>query len=69
MGILVKRPRLVLVHPDPDQVAREVVALRQTVERFAAQEFLNDKTLEIDAGGSVSCHGLSSFKSPAPRSN
>jgi hypothetical protein len=35
--VLVERARLVLLDPDPDQVAREVVALREPVQRLAAR--------------------------------
>jgi hypothetical protein len=49
---------LVLLDPDPDQVAREVVAFGQTMQRLATEVLLNDLTLELDAVGSVLCHGF-----------
>jgi hypothetical protein len=47
--LTVQRASLELLDPDPDQVARNVMALRKTVERLAGQELLGDQTLEIDA--------------------
>jgi hypothetical protein len=55
------------LYPYPDQVARDVVPLRQPVQRLAAQKLLRHLTLELDAVRSVSWHGLSS-ESPAARS-
>ena len=42
------------------------MALAKTVQRLAAEVFLNDAALELDAVCAVSGHGLSSFESPAP---
>ena len=67
-GIFVEGARLVPLNPDPDQIARNVVALRQTVQCLASKELLCDLTLKFDAMGSVLCHGLSSLESPACRS-
>jgi hypothetical protein len=55
---------LELLDPDEDQVAREVVALAKTVQRLAAEVFLADAALELDAVCGV-WPWLSFFKSPA----
>src|SRR3546814_7032290 len=55
--------------PDADQVARDVVTLRQTVQRLAGEKLLRDLPLELDAMGTVSCHGLHSPKARPTRSN
>src|SRR3546814_3014030 len=57
--VLVERAGLVLLDPDADQVARDVVTLRQTVQRLAGEKLLRDLPLELDAMGTVSCHGRS----------
>jgi len=44
------------------------VALGEPVKGLAAQEFLNDLALELDAVRAVLGHGLPSFESPARRS-
>jgi uncharacterized membrane protein YedE/YeeE len=67
-GVFVQGASLVPLNPDPDQIARKVVAFRQTVQRLAGQKLLGDLTLEFDAVGSVLRHGHSSFESPASRS-
>ncbi len=41
-GILIKGPGLKLLDPDSDQVARDVVALGETVECFARNEVQGD---------------------------
>ena len=46
-SVLVEGARLVTFDPDTDQIAREIVALLQTVERFASQKLLRDLTLKI----------------------
>src|SRR3546814_15894216 len=51
--VLVERAGLVLLDPDADQVARDVVTLRQTVQRLAGEKLLRDLTLEVDAMGTV----------------
>src|ERR1700722_12365925 len=61
--------RLVTFNPDTDQIAREIVALLQTVERLASQKLLRDLTLKFDAVRAIPDHELSSFESPACRSN
>ena len=42
LGVLVEGAGLVLVDPDPDQGAGELVAARQAVERLAGKVLLND---------------------------
>jgi NADPH:quinone reductase-like Zn-dependent oxidoreductase len=68
-GVLVEGAGLVSFDPDADQVARDIVAFFQTVERFASQILLRDLTLKFDAVGSILGHELSSFESPACWSN
>ena len=59
-----RRPR----DPDADQIAAEVMPLRQAMQGLASEELLADLALERDAVGSMlSCHGPSS-ENPAPRS-
>ena len=59
---------LVLRDPDADQIAAQVVPLRQTMQGLASEELLGDLALERDAVGSMlPCHGSSS-ENPAPRS-
>ena len=53
LGLLVEGARFVLVDPDPDQGAGEVVTTGQAVKRLAGKVFLNDLALEGDAVGSV----------------
>lgn len=64
--VLVERACLVLADPDPDQVARNVVALREPRQRLARQEFLSDLTLELDAVRSVLHHGFHPPKARRP---
>ncbi|MCB1374409.1 MAG: orotidine 5'-phosphate decarboxylase [Rhodobacteraceae bacterium] len=64
--IVVERARLVLANPDPDQVARNVVALREPVQCLTGQEFLGDLTLELDAVRSVLHHGFHPSKARRP---
>src|SRR5919106_4019685 len=67
-GVVVEGAGLVLRDPDPDQIAAEVVPLRQTMQGLASEELLGDLALERDAVGSMlSCHGSSS-ENPALRS-
>ena len=71
-GVLVEGAGLVLVHPDSDQGAGQVVPTGQTVERLAGEILLNDLALEGDAVGSVGSvlgHGRRSFECPTHRSN
>ena len=47
-GIIVECPGLKLLDPDPDQVARDVVASGERVKGFARNEFLGDLSFEFD---------------------
>ena len=47
---------------DPVQVARDVVAFRETVEGLAGNEFLGDLPFEFDAMGTVLGHGFHPLK-------
>ena len=55
-----------LLDPDPDQVAREIVAPAEHVRRLAGEILGDDLSLEVDAVSAVSGHGPSSSESPAP---
>jgi hypothetical protein len=55
-GVFIERAGLKLLDPDPDQVARNVVAFRSTVSRLARNEFLDDLPFEFDAMGTVLGH-------------
>jgi hypothetical protein len=68
-SVLIEGAGLVSFDPDTDQIAREIVALLQTVERFASQKLLRDLALKFDAVRAIPDHELSSFESPACRSN
>src|SRR5262249_13809414 len=60
--------RFVLGHPDADQIAGEIVTLRQRMQRLACNVFLSDLTLEFDAVGVVLGHGFHPWKARRPRS-
>lgn len=64
--VLVESARLRLLDPDPDQVARQVMASAERVKRFPGVVVGNDLTLEVDAVAAVSGHELSSSECPAP---
>ena len=66
LGVLVEGAGLVLVDPDPDQGAGELVAARQAVKRLTSQILLNNLALEVDAVGAVLCHRRRSFECPTP---
>src|SRR5271156_5584949 len=59
---------LVLLNPDPNQIAADVMALGEPVKGLAGQKLLSDLALELDAVRAVLGHGLPSFESPARRS-
>jgi hypothetical protein len=67
-GILIEVAGLVLLHPDPDQVSTDGMALGEPVKSLTGQELLSDLALELDAVRAVFGHGLPSFESPARRS-
>src|SRR5262249_14619599 len=58
-------PRFVLGHPDADQIAREIVTLRQRMQSLACNVFLSDLTLEFDAVRCGAWPWLPSLESPA----
>src|ERR1700722_13079386 len=61
-------PSLKLLDPDSDQVARDVVALGETVECFARNEVQGDLSFELDAMGAVLGHGFHPLKARQRRS-
>ena len=72
LDVFVEGAGLVLVHPDSDQGAGEVVAMRQAVEGLAGEKLLNDLAPERNAVASVSSvlgHRRRSFECPAHRSS
>ena len=65
--VLVERTGLRLLDPDPDQVARQVMATAERVKRLPGVVLGNDLTLEGGAVAAVSGYGpSSSSESPAP---
>ena len=56
--IFIKSAFFVFTNPDPDQLALNVVALGQSVQRLAGEIFLRDLPLKLDAVSAISCHGL-----------
>src|SRR5512132_3194329 len=67
--ILVEGAGLVLRDPDADQIARDVVALGETMERLTGDELLRHLPLEPDAVTPVLGHRPSSSEGPAYRVN
>ncbi len=63
-GVVIEDAGFVFLDPDPDELTRNVMALRQTMQRLATQILVNDLALERHTMGSVSRHKLFS-KSPA----
>src|SRR5262249_39308931 len=66
--VIFKGPRFVPGHPDADQIAGEIVTLRQRMQSLACNVFLSDLTLEFDAVGVVLGHGFHPWKARRPRS-
>jgi putative transposase len=66
MRLIVVGAGLIFLDPDADQVAREVVALAKTVQRLAAEVFLDHAALELDAVCAVSGHGFHPSKARPP---
>jgi hypothetical protein len=64
-GLVVESTGLVPCHPDPDQVAGKIVALRQPMQGLACNELLGDLTLEFSGCGCGAWPWLSSSESPA----
>jgi hypothetical protein len=63
--ILVEDASLVSLNPQADQIARDVVALRQSMERLAREKLLSHPALELDAVRTTPGHGVPPFESPA----
>ncbi|MBM9595936.1 hypothetical protein [Roseitranquillus sediminis] len=73
MSVIIERTCLVLVdapnvYVRPDQVPGDIVTLRQPVQGLAGQALLRDLPLELDAVGSVLCHGFRPSKARRTRS-
>jgi hypothetical protein len=68
-GVFIERAGLKLLDPGPDQVARNVVAFRETVERHAHNEFLGDLPFVFDAMGTVPGYGFPPLKARQSISN
>jgi hypothetical protein len=64
-GVFIERAGLKLLDPGPDQVARNVVAFRETVERHARNEFLGDLPFVFRCYGNGAWLWLPSSESPA----
>jgi hypothetical protein len=58
LDVVIQRPGFELADPDPDQLPRDVVALRQRVQRLTGNEFLGNLPLERDAMGTMLGHGF-----------
>jgi hypothetical protein len=61
-GILIKGPSLEVLHPDSDQVARDIVAFGKAVKCLAGNEVLGDLPFELDAMGAVLGQGFHPLK-------
>jgi hypothetical protein len=57
-GVVVKGTGFVLGYPDANQVAGNIVALRQPMQGLTCKELLGDLTLEIGAVVAVLGHGF-----------
>ena len=57
-----------LLDPNSDQVARDIVAFGECVERIACNKLLSDLPLEFDAVRGVFGHGVHPLKARQPRS-
>jgi hypothetical protein len=64
--VLVERAGLRLLDPDPGQVARQVMASAERMQRLPGVVLGNDLTLEVGAVAAVSGHGPSSSENPPP---
>ena len=64
LRLVIEGTLLILAHPDADQIARQVMPLRQAMQRLAGDEFLRDLALELDAVTAMLGHGLSSLRKP-----
>jgi hypothetical protein len=63
---LVERAGLRLLDPDPDQIARQVMAPAERMKRLAGVVLGDDPALEVDAVAAMSGPELSSSESPPP---
>jgi hypothetical protein len=60
--MVIERPSLEPLDPDPDQSARDVVTLGDRMKRFARNEFLGNPSLKLEAMRAVSGHGFHPLK-------
>ena len=60
LELVIEGAGFVLRHPDPDEIARHIVAAGQPMKGFAAEELLHDLALELNAVAAVSGHRFSS---------
>ncbi len=58
LRVVIHRAGRILLDPDSNQIAGDVVTRRQTVQGLAGRELLRDLPLELNAVGSTSCHGF-----------
>ena len=54
--VFVEGTALISFDPDTNEIARNIMALLQSVERLVTQKLLSDLTLELDAMGSIVGH-------------
>ena len=64
--VRIERAGLRLVDPDPDQVARQVMASAKGTERLSSMTLGDNLALELDAVAAVSGHRLSPQKARLP---
>lgn len=62
LGVLIEGAGLVFLHPQTDQVARQVVPLSKAMQRLAGDELLRDLTFERDAVRSMRVMGSHPLK-------
>jgi hypothetical protein len=67
-GVFIEGPCLKLPDPDSDEVARDVAAFGESVERLARHKFLGDLPFKLNAMGTVPGHGFHPLKARQPRS-
>ena len=64
LSLFVELTRLILGDPNPNQVARDVVAPRKTIQGLSTEKLLCILTLELNAVGTVFGHGFPSKRKP-----
>jgi transposase len=64
LRLIVARAGLVLAEPNANQIACEVMAFRQTIQRLAGQVLLYDLALELGTVTTLRGHGLSLSENP-----